>query len=44
MLLVKASRADAESNSTATLRRRRREGSGDELGKRAKRALQLTQW
>ena len=43
MLLVKASRADAQSNSTATLRRRRREDRGDELGRRAKRALQLTQ-
>ena len=44
MLLVKASRADAQSNSTATLRRRRREERGDELGRRAKRALQLTHW
>ena len=42
MLLVKASRADAQSNSTATLRQR--EESGDERGRRAKRALQLTHW
>ena len=44
MLLVKVSRADAQSNSTATLRRRRREESGDELCRRAERALQLTHW
>ena len=44
ILLVKASRADAQSNSTATFRRRRREDRGDEMGRRAKRALQLTQW
>ena len=44
LLLVKASRADAQSNNTATFRRRRCEESGDELGRRAKRALQLTQW
>ena len=42
MLLVKASRADAQSNSAATLRQR--EESSDERGRRAKRALQLTQW
>ena len=44
MLLVKASRADAQKNNTATFRRRRCEESGDELGRRAKRAPQLTQW
>ena len=39
-----ASRADAQSCSTATSRRRRRGNSGDVMGRRAKRALQLTQW
>ena len=44
LLLVEASRADAQSCSTATSRRRRRGNSGDVMGRRAKRALQLTQW
>ena len=42
--LVEASRVDAQSCSTATSRRRRRGSSGDMMGRRAKRALQLTQW
>ena len=39
LLLVKASRADVQSSSTATSRRRRREDRGDEMGRRARRVL-----
>ena len=43
LALIKTCRADAESGNAATSRRRRRD-TGDDLSKRAKKALQLVQW